>query len=390
MANAVSNLIKSRYTKTVQGLLQENLIAMDIATMRMFDEGNGRTLNFPRPTYNNVSDYTKYTTHPASDLTYTNEQLVADQTPMISFDYDEVDDIESGYSILDSEASNNAFRIRKHIEGKFFAEYANAGTTGSAVTLAANNVVNTYGNAVATLANDGVDDKNIITVVDPFAMNIIGQGALGNTYQVADESYKRGYKGEFQGTKLYSTPNLTAVVSLAVATNPTADDTVTINGVTWTFKASPAAAGEVDIAGSAAASVDNLVAAINNSAGYAAGAGSASAYFEVSQADRAKLAGITAVDATTSITVTSNAGYRVVSSFLTAPADKFGAVTLYTIVMAKGAISMMLQKAPSLKIQEIPRSLTSVYMTWSKFGIKTFTEGAERMFVVPLTVQAAE
>lgn len=48
-------------------------------------------------------------------------------------------------------------------------------------------------------------------------------------------------------------------------TNVSADETVTIGGYTYTFKAVPAAAFEVDIGASAAASLDNLKAAINDS-----------------------------------------------------------------------------------------------------------------------------
>lgn len=44
---------------------------------------------------------------------------------------------------------------------------------------------------------------------------------------------------------------------------PVEDETVTIGSVTYTWKAAPAAANEVDIGGSASVSIDNLIAAIN-------------------------------------------------------------------------------------------------------------------------------
>lgn len=47
--------------------------------------------------------------------------------------------------------------------------------------------------------------------------------------------------------------------------NVSADDTVVIGAVTYTFKASPSAAYEVDIGGDLEGSIDNLVAAINAS-----------------------------------------------------------------------------------------------------------------------------
>ena len=128
---------------------------------------------------------------------------------------------------------------------------------------------------------------------------------------------------------LYVSTNLTATASLALATNPTEADTVTINGVVFTFNATPSGAGSVDIGANAAASVDNLVAAING------GAGAGTTYIALSASDRAKLEGITATDNTTAIGLESKRGYKVLSSSLTAAGDKWGAVTIYNLMMEK-------------------------------------------------------
>ena len=383
MANSVSALNKQLYTKTVQSLLEERLIAMDLANVRRITDGN--TLNNPRGSYMNVDSYTKYTDVSDSDINYSNEQLVVNQTPIISFVYDEVDGLDNGYNVIATEAPKAAYRIKQDIEGNFFNEYSNAGNaSASTITLSTSNVVSTYGKAYATLVNDGVDADAICAVVDPFQMQDIGEGALGNTFQVADSSYKRGYKGSFQNMMTYVSTNLTATADLALATNPTADDTVTINGVVFTFVASPASAWDVDIGANAAASVDNLVAAING----AAGAGTT--YIEVSASDRAKLEGISATDNTTSITITSKRGYKVLSSSLTAAADKFGAVTIHNLIMEKGAIDLGLQKEVSLKTQDVHKQLGTRYMTWARYGLKTFSEGAERMYDLKIQAQAAE
>jgi hypothetical protein len=282
MANSVDALVKEQYTKTVQALLEERLIAMDIANVRRMADGD--TLNNPRGVYMNVDSYTKYTDVTDKDVTYTNETLTINQTPIISFTYDEVDRLDSGYDVVSIEAPKCAYRIKQDIEGNIFNEYSNADTTTTAVTLSTSNVVSTYGDAYATLLNDGVDADNIIAVVDPFQMNMIGQGALGNTFNVADESYKRGYKGEFQNMKLYVSTNLSATYTFDCATNITADDTITINGVVLTAKAVPSVAGEFDIGASADATVANIILAINGT-----GTPGATTYIEVSAGDRAKL-----------------------------------------------------------------------------------------------------
>ena len=382
MANVFTGLVKSQYTKTVQALLEERLIAMDLANMRTLESGT--TLNNPRWVFLNVDSYTRYTDVSDQDLTYSNEQLVINQTPIISFVYDELDNLDNWYDVIAIESPKAAYRIKQDIEGNFFNEYSNAGTTASAVTLSTSNVVSTYGTAYATLLNDWVDSSNICAVIDPFQMNMIGQGALGNTYQVADVSYKRGYVGQFQNMQVYVSTNLTATASLALATNPTADDTVTINGVVFTFVAAPASAWDVDIWANAAESVDNLVAAING----ASGAGTT--YIEVSASDRAKLEGITATDNTTAIGLESKRGYKVLSSSLTAAGDKWGAVNIYNLIMEKGAIDVAIQKNVTLKVQDVPKQLAERFMTWTRYGIKTFTQGSERLYALPIQSQAAE
>lgn len=59
-----------------------------------------------------------------------------------------------------------------------------------------------------------------------------------------------------------------ATGTLTLALNPVADETVTIGAVTYTFKAAPiATANEVKLGASASATLDNLIAAINRTAG---------------------------------------------------------------------------------------------------------------------------
>jgi len=387
MANSVSALNKQKYTKLVQALLEDTLVAMDLAnTTLMANMPDGNTINFPRPEFQNVQSYTKYTDVTDQDLDFTNETLTINQTPIVTFVYDDVDNLDNWYDVVSSAAPKAAYRIKQDIEGNFFNEYSNANTNnGTAVTLSTSNVVSTYGDAYAQLLNDGVDGANIVNVIDPFQLNMIGQGALGNTFNVADASYKKGYRGEFQNMATVVSTNLTAIWALGMATEPTADDTVTVNGVVFTFKAAPAAAWEVDLSGTAATTVDNLVLAINGT-----GTPWATTYIEVSSSDRAKLEGITAVDGTTTITITSKRGYKAITTSLTDGTDKMGAITIHNIIMERGAINLVMQKEVSLKVQDVQKQLWTRYMTWARYWIKTFAEWAERMYDLRIVSAAAE
>jgi len=112
----------------------------------------------------------------------------------------------------------------------------------------------------------------------------------------------RGAAG-FGGLDVIVTNETPRMARYVLAANLTAADTLTINGVVLSVVATPSAAGAVDLGGSAEATIDNIVAAVNNSNGFAAGTGAADSYFELSVANRAIFtnAGITArkVSATT-------------------------------------------------------------------------------------------
>lgn len=393
MTNDLSYAKKQKYSKVTQALLEEQLIMRDVANFRyeaVMPDGN--TVNIPREIYGTAANYTDYGTLTDTDISLTNDQLVINQTPYISRVISDIDNLEDGYNIPESTMQKDAYRIAQSIEGNFWNQYqyAGSGTGSSATVLSAANVVSTYGNVLASLENVGVNRPDLCLIVDPFSKQKIGEGAIGNTFNTSDETYKRGYRGTFQDAQLWMSSNLTSTASLNFQTNPTAGDTFTINGVTWTFRATPAVAGEIDIGADAAASLVLAVAAVNNTTGYAAGAGSATAYFEVSAVNRAKLIGMTAVNGTTELQLTSKHGYRVLSSAMTAAADDWGAVTIWNLAMAKGAIDVVFLRQIGSVIKDVPDKLVKRFVAWARYGQKVTSEGAERMYAIPITAQAAE
>jgi hypothetical protein len=108
---------------------------------------------------------------------------------------------------------------------------------------------------------------------------------------------------------------------LGMATNPTANDTVTVKGVTFKFVASPSAAGDIDIGGSVDVSRANLEAAINDTG--TAG----TTYIQLSDANRKilKNAGVVAVNDNTNDEITiTGFGALSGSEALTAAGDTWG------------------------------------------------------------------
>lgn len=88
--------------------------------------------------------------------------------------------------------------------------------------------------------------------------------------------------------------------------------------------------------------------------------------------------------------LTSKRGYKPVSSSLTAAADKWGALTIHNIVMEQGAIHLVMRNEPRLVMEKVQKQLAQRFSTHARYGIKTFSDGAERMYDLRIVAQAAE
>lgn len=389
MANTLTALQQEHYSKRVQSELFFKVTALSLA--RMVDMPHGNTWHEPRVDFNTLTSYVKNTDIVVGDTNTEDETLTINQTPLVPYGIDDVELLEISWDLLDDLAVKAAQQIKEDMDGNFFNEVLNADNGNSSpITLttgASQNTVGTYTNAVAELVNNGVSKDRLVSVIDPHSLATIGDAALGNTFKEADMDFRRGFTGQmFAGTAVVESTLLTATTDLQFATNPSANDTVTINGVVFTFVSSiGSTAGNVLIEASAALTLDNLVAAING----AAGAGTK--YVEVSAKNRRrKLAGITATDNTTSMGLVSKRGYRAVSSNMTPAANDWDQVVINNVIMERGAITMAIQKGINFVIKDKPLQLGKNFFTWARYGLKTFSEGKERMYRLQLVAQAAE
>ena len=71
-------------------------------------------------------------------------------------------------------------------------------------------------------------------------------------------------------------------------------------------------------------------------------------------------------------------GYVVVSETLTAAADVWSLQISHQMFGQKGAVDMVLQAKPQVKVDSIPLQIGSYVKPWVLYGKKTVTEGAER------------
>lgn len=215
------------------------------------------------------------------------------------------------------------------------------GGSGSGPLASSNSNIDDTANTIRTqlmLANSAAE-RGLFWVVSPYEAADIASFTQNNGFTISDYAIRNGFTGQnFGGLNIIVSNNLYHTVTLGLATNVTAGDTITVAGVTFTARATPALPGEFDIGASADATRVIIANAINGSA---TGQNSATGYFEVSAADRAKLQRLqvvaTDVAASDTMTLTAN-GTLIVSETLTDGTDTWGTVSRYTIAGVKGSI----------------------------------------------------
>lgn len=286
-------------------------------------------------------------------------------------------------------------KVAQNLDYKCFSEVPNAAntfdtgdlttmaSTGTGITLSATTVPQMTTRMAAKLryAENQEVSTNMALVVDSYAAADIEQYLMGKDIDIAGSVFKNGYAGVVRNAVMYVSENLQGEVNLVVDV-ATADETLTLFGVTFTAKAVPAVAGEFDVAGSVDAQGAILANMINGSA---TGQDTATGYFEVSDADRATLTNaevVASYDSDTDTLTITAAGRIIYSDGLS------GAVTniLHCYFGKKGAIDLVVQDLSPVDMRKTDdRRGTNVFSSYLA-GIKTFTDGSKKFLDVWIAV----
>lgn len=228
--------------------------------------------------------------------------------------------------------------------------YMSSGVSDGTPYAASNSNVDDLSNAIYESLALGNAMEKAFWVVSPYEASKITSYRQNQGFDTSDKAITAGMNGfqgyDFGGLDLFVSNQLKHTVTLTVDTNPTANDTFTLivsgRPIVFTFVASPAAAGDIDIAGTAAGTQANIVLAINGT-----GTPGASTYTDLSASDRYWLkshsplsAGVsTACGAFSSdiATITMHGSLKVAETF-TAGTNVFGTVARHTIAGVRGSI----------------------------------------------------
>ena len=167
-----------------------------------------------------------------------------------------------------------AHKVATYVDADAFSEVVNAFTTfdtgdlttgastGVPIALSATTVPQMFTRMPAKLRANNQTLMNLAFVSDSYAVSDIEQYLLSKEIDVVSSIFANGYAGKAGKAEVYVSENLTGVTTLGIATQPTANDTVVINGLTFTFVASPSAEGDIDLGGDVDATRANLALAL--------------------------------------------------------------------------------------------------------------------------------
>lgn len=402
MSNAFNSVVRQHWEKGIQAVLEKSLVAMDLGTMKIIPDGT--TLNIPRLAFQSTQTYTKYTDLTFADLTTASDTLTLNTNAVVTFSMDDLDEEDNYINITPEAIRQGGVKLKERLDGDFLNQVLNANfvydngglraNTGTITPIAlatgaSQNLSLVFGNSRASLSNAGANINRLALVVDAFIMNTINTLGLETGFQVADEAFEnmvaRGYQGRFLGMDVYVAGCLTASRVFDMATQPTAGDTIQINGQTFTA-ASPigTTAGNYLIGADVDATRVNLAALLNNP-GTTTATG-------VAVTDPSRFDGVTATDSPggDTLTVVSKRGTLVASSTMTAAANDWAAETLNCAIMEKGAIWMALRDNLKVRDAREPKKLVTNYTVLTRYGIVTPNAGKERMVRVCIQSASAE
>lgn len=334
-----------------------------------------------------VEDYVKGVSANQQDLTATSDKLTINKQKTILMYVDDVDKLQNKWDAAKAWADEAGKRLAIAIDAEYLYEVVNAnntvddgdigGTPGNPLVITSANISSVVGKINRKLDTQNVDmeRKERFWNISPQVYDVLWQFIAGKVTLLGDKTSEYGNIGRYGGLELFMTNNLTASAIWTPANNPTAGDTITIDGTVLTF-ASPigTAAGNVLVGANTAATLTNLTNLLN-APGVTTATGVALAV-----ADQRNVQAMVAVNGTTFITV-----YHKGQSFMTVTgsdvSDIWSKQTQHGLAGVKRSIDVVVQKEPDVQMAStVPNGKRGMnVMPLTVFGVKTFNQGKNQI-----------
>lgn len=336
-----------------------------------------------------VEDYTKGTAASAQDLSATSDQLTINKQKTILMYIDDVDKIQNKWDAAKAWAEEAGKRLAIAIDAEYLYEVVNANNTvddgdlstgtssGTPVTVTASNISSIFAkiNRKLDIQNVDMERSQRFLNISPQVFDVLWQYIAGKETILGDKTGEFGNMGRWGGLELYITNNLTASALWTPANNPSNADTITVNGVVFTFVSTiGTTAGNVLQTTNTATTLTALAALIN------APGTTAADRVAFSGADLRTVQSMVAVATSTTITV-----YHKGQSFMTVlasdAADVWSKQTQHMLAGVKSSIDVVVQQEPDTQMASTvsngKRGMNVMPLT--VFGVKTFNQGKNQI-----------
>lgn len=318
--------------------------------------------------------------------TLTVNKQFGDLIPLADFDA-----VQSKYNVALNYGKDQGIKMTTQIDADVLGEVVNAestvdagdvgGTAGQGIALTTSNVQNVLTSVTKKLTKLNVYDDAKVGIVSPEFEEIITQYYGVKATDLGDDVSLNGYFTKMSGFRLHTSNNTTGTAILAMATNPTDGDTMTIGGVLFTFVDTiGTAAGNihieatVDLTRAAAATLINAP-HVTTATGVALSAGNAKKF-------RARVTAVNNDTADTLAVTYKGIGVLSVSETFTAAGD------LWTTTLQKQhcvfgvknkMTTLVMQVKPSVEVRKEPRQQTDNMINTMLYGLKTYKDNAKCM-----------
>lgn len=395
MANTFDPLKPTLWSKVYQENIRRNNIARTITSAQ--EQKNltyGKEVSRPYISDPVIGDLVfGDPTYTPGDLVATEEKLLVNKWIQSSFNItkDQMKQVLRQPAVIADKVKASAWQLGREIDRNVFGQYSSSAYNTTAAAYTKTDIYDGLGEAHRTLRDGGVEqDRPWYAVVDASVTQLIQNSQSARETMMGDKEQKMGFgfNRDFAGFRVFeSSQALTWTGSFKFAVNPSEGDTITIDGVVFTFNATPSGAGSVDIGASAAATIDNLVTLIN------APLTTTATGIALSAADAAKfLLGssvlISAADGTTTLDLTSRKGRITLATDMAGSGNGIQNAVLHCPVGRYGAIDTVFQSDMETEVKDVNRSLSMDYITDLLWGVKMFNEGANRSADFKVTTQA--
>lgn len=339
---------------------------------------NGNKAHRPILSHPQIGTYTPHQDINFDQKDAVQQTLTVDTRLYAAEDIDYTETNQTPYNLVSHSLNSIRKGLLNSFEQKALSEIPNAFHTisNSPVDLQSSNILDIFEEAEGKLgAFDAPYETSLRAfVTGPRSVATLRRSKSDRESGLGDSVLANGVVGPWQGWTVVQSNNLPWSGTLALGTNPTANDTVTISGVVFKFVASPADPGDVDIGIDAATSRANLKAAVEG------GAGEGTAYIELAPMDRFILRRKRAVKVTidSDNMLFTGFGDIAVTETLTNAANVWSNLFQESCFMIRGAIDAVMQLL-SIEIASKEKGFADLPKGLIMVGTRVFSDGGVLM-----------